>query len=105
MMNSKLKTPVIAILVLPLIGLFYDGLNGFYVLRYSKSISGLIIGLYLTALFLFLSEALSNWVGSKDDFSHPLYKRLFHLLLLLFSGAIVLVLFWLLLSYFGVAKV
>ena len=61
--NSKLKSIIIAILVLPMIGLFYDALNGFQILRHSKSIYGVIVGLLLTVFYVFIGETMSNWIN------------------------------------------
>ncbi|MBU4011208.1 MAG: hypothetical protein KJ882_10635 [Proteobacteria bacterium] len=87
--TSKLKIAAIAIPSLCIFGLMIDAFNGFYIIRTAKSISWGIGGLIILSLFYLIGEASSEWVNSKDDVSHPLYKRVFHLLILLvFAGAI-----------------
>ena len=87
--TSKLKIGAIAISSLCILGLMIDAFNGFYVLRTAKSLFWGISGLILLSIFYLFGEASSEWINSKDDVSHPLYKRVFHLfILLILAGAI-----------------
>ena len=104
--NSKIKIAAIAILVLLIFGLMIDAFNGFYILRNAKSLVwgiGLrnakslvwgIGGLILLSLFYLVGEATSEWINSKDDVSHPLHKRVFHLFVLLCFAGIVMGACW-----------
>ena len=88
--SSKVKVILIGTAFLLFIGFLIDAFNGFYIIRYSKSIFFGIGGLFLFAIFYLLGEAGAGWISSKDDVSHPLYKRVFHLfLLLLFTGGVI----------------
>jgi hypothetical protein len=76
--------------VLLALGFMIDAFSGFYILRNAKSLSWSFGGLVLVAVFYLLGETCSEWISSKDDVSHPLHKRSFHLIcLLLFAGAII----------------
>jgi hypothetical protein len=87
--GSKIKIAVVAILFFIIFGLIIDTFSGFYILRNAKSLLWGIIGLIVLAIFYLIGEAGSEWIESKDDISHPLYKRAFHLLVLLcFAGAL-----------------
>jgi hypothetical protein len=98
--SSKVKVILIGTAFLLFIGLLIDAFNGFYILRYSKSIFFGIGGLFLLSIFYLLGEAEAGWIGSKDDVSHPLYKRVLHLfLLLLFTGAVITS-FWFIFKHF-----
>jgi hypothetical protein len=98
--RSILRTIVIGIIVLPIFGFLIDLFSGFYVLRTCKSIYAGVSALFLLALVYIVGEAGSNWINSKDDSSHPLYKRVFHLVMLLIYVGIIMISTWLLLSYF-----
>jgi hypothetical protein len=90
--NSKIKIALIAIVAFILFGLLLDAFNGFYILRNAKSLAWGIAGLIVLSIFYLIGEAGSEWIGSKDSVSHPLYIRAFRLFLLLcFAGAIVVV--------------
>jgi hypothetical protein len=104
-MRPKIKTILIGITVLPLIGFFYDAINGFYVLRNSKSIYGIIVGIMLTVILVFAGEYVSETINAKDNVSDPLYKRAFRLLLLLASVSIVGFLYWFIFHYFEILKI
>ena len=92
--KQKLRLIITVILVLLFIGLLIDAFSGFYILRYSKTIYGGIVGmLLLGALYLF-GEAGTKWIDSKDDVFHPLYKRVFHLALLLLFIGVIMVISW-----------
>ena len=94
--SSKIKIVIVAILVFIIFGLIIDAFNGFYILKNAKSLLWGIVGLIVLAIFYFIGEAGSDWIDSKDNVSHPLYKRAFHLLMLLcFAGALFAVCFYL----------
>ena len=92
--NSKIKIAAIAILALLIFGLMIDAFNGFYILRNAKSLVWGIGGLILLSLFYLVGEATSEWINSKDDVSHPLHKRVFHLFVLLCFAGVVMAACW-----------
>ena len=102
--RSNLKVILIVIAFILFIGLLLDAFSGFYIIKHSKSIYSGISGLFLFLLFYLFGEAGAGWINSKDDVSHPLYKRVFHLFLLLFLSGIVITLCWLLFDYFDLLK-
>ena len=90
--RSRVKIAVVAILVLLALGLMIDAFSGFYILKNARSLGWGIGGLLIVALFYLIGEAGSGWIDSKDDVSHPLHKRAFHLsLLITFVGAIMVI--------------
>jgi hypothetical protein len=89
--DSKIKIALIVIFVFICFGLLLDAFNGFYILRNAKSLLWGVVGLIVLAIFYFIGEAGSEWINSKDNVSHPLQKRAFHLLLLLCFAASVMV--------------
>jgi len=92
--NSKIKIAAIAILALLIFGLMIDAFNGFYILRNTKSLVWGIGGLILLSLFYLIGEIGSEWINSKDDVSHPLHKRVFHLFVLLCFAGVVMAACW-----------
>lgn len=99
--HSKFKTIVIIFGLLLFIGILIDAFNGFYIFREAKSIFLGIFGLLILSLFYLVGEAVSGWIDSKDNVSHPLYKRFFHLILLLISAGIVMTLAYFTITFLG----
>ena len=89
-LKTVLRTITIGIVVLALFGLMLDAFGGFYVLRHSKSIYTGCAGIFLLSLFYLIGEAGSTWISSKDKVTHPWYKRLFHLFMLLVYAALII---------------
>ncbi len=81
--NSKLKTILIVFGLLLFFGVFIDALSGFLILRNSKSVFHAVLGLIVITAIYLLTEELATKINTKDKVSHPLYKRLFHLFLLI----------------------
>jgi ABC-type branched-subunit amino acid transport system permease subunit len=100
-----LKKAAVAVFVLLVFGFLIDLFSGFYVLRHSKSIYAGLAALVVVAIFYTLGEGDSEWIGGKDDVTHPLHKRAFHLLLLLLFGGLVLVMMWFALKNLGLIRV
>lgn len=92
--NSKIKIAVVAVLVLLVLGLMIDAFSGFYILKNANSLGWGIGGLILLSLFYLVGEAGSGWINSKDDVSHPLYKRVFHLFVLICFAGVVIAVCW-----------
>jgi len=103
--GTILRTIAVGIIVLLLFGFLIDMFGGFYVLRYSKSLSAGLAGFLLLAVFYLLGEAGAEWIHSKDDVSHPLYKRAFHLLLLLLFVGLILTVIGVAFRYFGLLQI
>lgn len=98
--KQRIKSVLLCIIVLPLIGLLYDALNGFQILRNTRSIYGAVAGLIMSVIFVISGEYVVELIGKKDKVSDPLYKRVFHLLALLVSVAVVWVLYLVVFHYF-----
>lgn len=103
--KQTIKAILICIIVLPIIGVLYDAYSGFHVLRNSKTIYGIIAGLIVTAALAFAGEYVSEAINAKDKASDPLYKRVFHLLILLASVGVVGFLYWFIFRYFEILKI
>jgi hypothetical protein len=104
-MKKTIKTILIGIIVLPLFGLMYDAFNGFHVLKISKSVYGIIIGLMITVLWVMIGEFVSDEITAKDKVSDPLYKRVFYLIILLAWLGIVGFLYWFIFFYFKILNI
>jgi len=102
--GSFLRKIGIAIIILTAFGFLIDLFSGLYVLRNSKSIYAGLAGLLVVAILYAIGEAGSEWIGGKDDGSHPLHKRAFRLLALLLFAAIIMVAIWFSLTYLGIAR-
>jgi len=103
--RQTIKAILIGIIVLLLIGVLYDAYSGFHVLRNSKTIYGIIAGLVVTAVLAFAGEYISEAINAKDKASDPLYKRVFHLLILMASVGVVGFLYWFIFHYFEILKI
>lgn len=99
--SSNFKSIAILIVSLLFFGILIDAFNGFHIIRKAKSIFMGILGLFILALFYIVGEGVSEWINSKDHVSHPLHKRVFHLLLLLLSVGIVMTLAYFIFKYLG----
>jgi hypothetical protein len=99
-----LKNIAIGIILLLTIGFFVDLFRGFYILKHSQSIYAGLSGLLIIAILYVTGEAGSKWIDSKDNVTHPFYKRAFHLFLLLLFAGLVLIVLWLVLKSLGVIK-
>ena len=99
--TSKYKSILLAVLAMPLLGVLYDALNGFHILKHSKSAYGVVFGLFLTAVYAVIGESISNWVNLKDDVSQPLHKRALNLSLLLLLLTVVAFSYWFVFNCFG----
>ena len=98
---SRIKILPIAVLMVLILGLLIDAFNGFFILRNARSLVWVIGGLFLFSIFYLIGEVFSVWVGSKDDVSHPMLKRLFHLFILLGIAGAVTVACWIVFTTFG----
>jgi hypothetical protein len=103
--SSILKIIAIGIIVLLVLGFLIDLFSGFYILRHSKSVYAGLVGLLIVAIFSLIGEAGSEWISRKDDVAHPLYKRAFHLFILLLFAALVLTIVWFALNYLGLLRI
>jgi hypothetical protein len=103
--NSILRTIVIGVIILLAFGFLIDLFSGFYILIHSKSIFAGLGGLLIFSIFYLIGEAGSGWISGKDEVAHPLYKRAFHLLVLLVFAGLVLTVLWFVLKSFGIMKI
>ncbi|MCB2141166.1 hypothetical protein KQH27_00495 [bacterium] len=95
--DSLLKTVFIIAGFILFFGILLDAFSGFSILRNSKSIFHGVLGLAVITIIYFLAEGLSTKINSKDKVSHPLYKRLFHLfLLIVVAVGLIVVGYWVL---------
>jgi hypothetical protein len=102
---QNLPKIAIALVILLVFGFLIDLFSGSYVLKHAKSIYAVLEGMLILAIFYVIGEAGSKWIGGKDDASHPLYRRVFRLLVLLLFGGLVLSVMWLVLKYLGLLRI
>ena len=78
-------TRFVAILVVVLIavGFIVDLLSGLEVLRLSRSWTAWSVGIAVLGVLYLLGEGAGEWVAARDKVTHPLWKRVWHLALLL----------------------
>ena len=100
-MMSKVKVIAGIAVGILFIALIYDAFNGFFIIKHSKNIYGVILGLFIFGVLSMCAEFISEWINKKDDVSHPLYKRVFHLFLLLLFAGVTCGLFWLIARLLG----
>ena len=79
----------ILVFLLIVIGFVVDLLSGLEVLRSSRSWAAWLIGIVVLGVLYFLGGGAGEWIGARDKVTHPLWKRVWHLVLLL--GMVVLV--------------
>lgn len=103
--RSVLRTLVVGTAFLLLLGLLIDAFNGFYILRHSKSVYAGCVGFFLLSVFYMLGEAGSSWINSKDKITHPWYRRIFHLLMLLIYAGLIMVAAGVILKYLSIIKI
>jgi hypothetical protein len=60
-----------------------------------------IVTVVVLGLFYILGEMGAQWISRKDKVTDPLYKRAYHLLLLLCYAGIVLITVWAIFKYIG----
>lgn len=84
-------TRFVAILVLLLVavGFIFDLFSGLPLLRSSRSWTAWLFGIVALGALYLLGEGAGEWIDARDKVSHPLWKRAWHLALLL--GMVVLV--------------
>jgi len=97
----KIKAVFLAVAMLLIAGLILDAFDGPYILRGAKSLIWGIGGLLLLSIFYLIAESGTEWISSKDSVSHPLYKRVYHLLILILFTGVVMAVFWFLLYKIG----
>ena len=87
----KRATRFVAILALFLIavGFIFDLFSGLPLLRLSRSWTAWLAGVVALGALYLLGEGAGEWIDARDKVSHPLWKRVWHLALLL--GLVVLV--------------
>lgn len=102
--RSYLSRLVTGIVFLLLFGILIDAFGGFYVLRHSKTVYAGCAGILLLSLIYLLGEAGSSWINARDETSHPWYKRLFHLTLLLIYAGLIMAIAGIILKLFGIIK-
>jgi magnesium-transporting ATPase (P-type) len=100
-MISKIRVIVVIALGILFIALIYDVFSGFFIIKHSKNIYVTILGLFIFGVLSLFAEFISGWINKKDDVSHPLYRRVFHLFLLLFFMGAMFVLSWLIARLLG----
>lgn len=99
-----LRMVALGITFLLLFGLLIDTFQGFYVLRHSKSVYAGGAGVLLLSVFYMLGEAGTNWISLKDKTTHPWWKRLLRLLMLLVYVCLVMVTAGMVFKYIGVLR-
>jgi len=96
--RSILQTIAIGTIALLSLGFLIDFFSGFHILRNTKSIYAGFAVLFLLAVFYLMGEAGADWIGSKDNVAHPLYKRAFYLAILLTYAIIIMTAGWFILK-------
>jgi len=76
-------------LLLAAVGFIWDLFSGLPLLRSSRSWSAWLVGVVALGVLYLLGEGAGDWINARDKVSHPLWKRVWHLALLL--GVVALV--------------
>lgn len=87
----KIAIRFVAMLVLFLIavGFMFDLFSGLPLLLSRRSWTTWLLGVAALGVLYLLGEGAGEWIGARDKVSHPLWKRVWHLALLL--GLVVVV--------------
>jgi hypothetical protein len=87
----KKATRFVAIVVsfLAAVGFLFDLFFGLPLLRSSRSWTAWILGIGGLGVLYLLGEGAGEWISARDKVSHPLWKRAWHLALLLGLGVLV----------------
>jgi hypothetical protein len=102
--RSYLTRFATGIVFLLLFGLLIDAFGGFYVLRHSETVYAGCVGIFVLSAIYVLGETGSNWINAQDETSHPWYKRLFHLMVLLAYAGLLMAIAALTMKLLGIFK-
>jgi uncharacterized membrane protein YidH (DUF202 family) len=95
--KSKLRTIVLLVLSILLVGFLCETCMGFPVTNRSTNVLQWLGGVILLGAVYLLGEAGGEWINSKDKLTQPLHRRALNLLLLLTFAAFICFLFYLVL--------
>ncbi len=76
-------------LLLAALGFFLDLFSGLPLLRSSRSWLAWLAGIVSLGVLYLLGESAGEWINARDKISHPLWKRVWHLALLLGMAVLV----------------
>lgn len=100
--ENPYKKYALIILLLFIAGFIIDGVySNFYIVRNAKSFGWAFVGILILSILYLIGEIGSEWIGSKDKVSNPLYKRAYHLLLLLCFVGLLATVFIFIFKYLG----
>jgi hypothetical protein len=71
------------VVLLIAIGFIVDLVSGLEVLRSSRSWTAWLVGMAALGLLYLLGEGAGEWINARDKVTHPLWRRLWHLAVLL----------------------
>ena len=81
--KGAIRFVVILIVLLVVIGLITDVFSGLSLSLTSRSWTTWLLGIIALGVLYLLAEGGGEWIDSRDKVSHPLWKRVWHLTLLL----------------------
>jgi|GraSoiStandDraft_41_1057321.scaffolds.fasta_scaffold188704_3 hypothetical protein len=76
-------------LLLAAVGFIFDLFSGLPLLRSSRSWLAWLVGVMALGALYLLGEGAGDWINARDKVSHPLWRRVWHLALLLGMVALV----------------
>jgi hypothetical protein len=80
---------ILALLVLIIAGFMADIFLGLPLSLYSRSWSTWLLGILALGIIYLVGEAGGGWINARDKVTHPLWKRVWHLVLLIgFAAAV-----------------
>lgn len=71
------------------VGFIVDLLSGLEVLRLSRSWTACLVGIAALGVLYLLGEGAGEWINARDKVTHPLWKRVWHLALLLGTAVLI----------------
>lgn len=81
--KHEMAIAVKVVSALALFGILIAALSGFYILGNAESLFWGGVGLVLLSLFYLIGKSITGDIHSKGNLPYPLYKRVFHFLLVL----------------------
>lgn len=101
----KLGYLFFVLLFLMIASWLYDPIMAFQLLKKSKNIWGWLLGSMFLGTIGFVGEGIFSWLDSKDGVAHPIYLRIFHLIMLFGLGGLLCSLFWAFFKYSNLYKI
>lgn len=83
-MKIILKTALIIVVIIGMVGFINDATSGFYILKKSNNMVSAAFGLVAFGAIYMIGEVFVDSINKKDKASNSIIKRLFYLFIIIF---------------------